>query len=246
MNTSCSLYSIEVFNEETGDLAAGELGYTVGRFFFPSIFFFVLDEEICLMRCYLLFSPSDSLNCKLFLTFTTIGSIYTSLTGFSAENSAGSVQLAALGRLLSTLHFSMWDLGMGGAGMEYKQNLGSHLLKRDDFVAHVHNVRVTKGFRILPTANNTNSTGNNASSNYTGYNCKSLIDRELPLVSMSTVDGENKVSFIDATPSSNVNKSNRGENRQKTAVNVHNRASDDHSNSSQPNRKKQRNVLKVR
>lgn len=197
------LYSIEVFNEETGDLAAGELGYTVG-------------------------------------------SIYTSLTGFSAENSAGSVQLAALGRLLSTLHFSMWDLGMGGAGMEYKQNLGSHLLKRDDFVAHVHNVRVTKGFRILPTANNTNSTGNNASSNYTGYNCKSLIDRELPLVSMSTIDGENKVSFIDATPSSNVNKSNRGENRQKTAVNVHNRASDDHSNSSQPNRKKQRNILKVR
>ncbi|OEU22633.1 Leucyl/phenylalanyl-tRNA-protein transferase, partial [Fragilariopsis cylindrus CCMP1102] len=64
----------------------------------------------------------------------TVGSIYTSLTGFSAENSAGSVQLAALGRLLSTLHFSMWDLGMGGAGMEYKQNLGSHLLKRDDFV----------------------------------------------------------------------------------------------------------------
>ena len=61
------LYSIEVWNDETGDLAAGELGYTVG-------------------------------------------SIYTSLTGFSAQNSAGSVQLAALGRLLCTLGFSLWDL----------------------------------------------------------------------------------------------------------------------------------------
>ncbi|MGK3735909.1 MAG: hypothetical protein ACI8RD_014092 [Bacillariaceae sp.] len=194
------------------------------------------------------FSFSDVLNCKLFLTFTIIGSIYTSLTGFSAENSAGSVQLAALGRLLSTLHFSLWDLGMGGSGMEYKQDLGSHLMCRDDFVAHVHNVRVSNGYSILPTANNINNSCNNSSSsNYTGYNCKSLIDRELPLVSMSTIDGETKVSFMDATPtSSTVNKSNRGENRQKNTVNVHDRASDDQIDYPQPNKKKQRNVLKVR
>lgn len=69
------LYSIEVWNEELGELVAGELGYSVG-------------------------------------------SIYTSLTGFSAQNHAGSVQLAALGRVLCTLGFSMWDLGMDMASDE--------------------------------------------------------------------------------------------------------------------------------
>lgn len=63
------LYSIEVWNEETGELVAGELGFTVG-------------------------------------------SVFTSLTGFTAQSGAGSVQLAALGRLLCTLGFTMWDLGM--------------------------------------------------------------------------------------------------------------------------------------
>jgi len=68
----------------------------------------------------------------------TVGSIYTSLTGFAAEDSAGSVQLAALGKLLCQQGFTVWDLGME---MEYKRNMGSELLSRDDFVATVHRVR---------------------------------------------------------------------------------------------------------
>lgn len=86
------LYSIEVWNVETGALAAGELGYTAG-------------------------------------------SIYTSLTGFSGEDSAGSIQLAALGKLLAQSGFTVWDLGME---MDYKSALGSRLVPRDDFVRTVH------------------------------------------------------------------------------------------------------------
>ncbi|KAL3912078.1 MAG: hypothetical protein SGILL_007027 [Bacillariaceae sp.] len=63
------LYSIEVRHEDTGELVAGELGYTVG-------------------------------------------SVFTSLTGFTSQSGAGSVQLAALGRLLCSLGFTLWDLGM--------------------------------------------------------------------------------------------------------------------------------------
>ena len=105
-NRTCPvrLYSLEVWNESTGELAGGELGYTVG-------------------------------------------SIYTSLTGFAAEDSAGSVQLAALGRLLCRIGFSLWDLGME---MEYKKGLGSHLMPRKVFVEHVHAVRESKSSLVLP------------------------------------------------------------------------------------------------
>lgn len=103
-------YSIEVWNKETGNLAGGELGYTVG-------------------------------------------SIYTSLTGFSAEDSAGSVQLAALGCLLMQHNFTMWDLGME---MEYKKGLGSALIPRKDFVAILHSVREQYGHLILKEPDNAN------------------------------------------------------------------------------------------
>ncbi len=119
------MYSIEVWNTETGALAGGELGYTVG-------------------------------------------SIYTSLTGFAAEDSAGSVQLAALGNLLTQLGFSLWDLGME---MEYKNSLGCHLMPRAEFVAHVHAVRHAQGHLVLPTGSH--------------YNCKCIIDQAIPeLLSM--------------------------------------------------------------
>lgn len=111
------MYSIEVWNVETGALAGGELGYTVG-------------------------------------------SIYTSLTGFAVEDSAGSVQLATLGRLLTQLGFSLWDLGME---MDYKMSLGCHLMARDEFLAHVHAVRYTKGHLILPKGS---------------YQCRNVIDNK--------------------------------------------------------------------
>jgi Leu/Phe-tRNA-protein transferase len=112
-------YSIEVWNKETGQLAGGELGYSVG-------------------------------------------SIYTSLTGFSAEDSAGSVQLAALGSLLHHQNFILWDLGME---MDYKKKLGSTLMCRDDFVDKVHFVREQFGHMCL---NLRNSAGDS-------MNCRDII-----------------------------------------------------------------------
>ena len=89
------LYSMEVWNADTGALAAGELGYTVNG-------------------------------------------IYTSLTGFAAQDSAGSVQLVTLGSLLRQHGFVWWDLGME---MDYKRQLGAKLMPRDEFVRQVHDMR---------------------------------------------------------------------------------------------------------
>ena len=114
----------------------------------------------------------------------------------------------SLGRLLSTLRFSMWDLGMD---MEYKQSLGSHLMTRNDFLAHVHHVRSKDGHTVLPTSNNNSC----AIFNSKGYNCKSLIDQELPLVSFSTLDGETKVNFLPVpVVSSKNNRKGRNSPRQ--------------------------------
>mmetsp|Transcript_6725 Transcript_6725/g.14698 ORF Transcript_6725/g.14698 Transcript_6725/m.14698 type:complete len:419 (+) Transcript_6725:36-1292(+) len=105
------LYSIEICNESSGQLVAGELGYTVG-------------------------------------------SIYTSLTGFTAEDGAGSVQLAVLGTLLQKCQFDMWDMGMT---MDYKESLGAHLMPRAEFVYSVRRVRVERPNVLLslerPTMN---------------------------------------------------------------------------------------------
>ena len=97
------LYSIEVWNKETNQLAAGELGYGLGR-------------------------------------------IYTSLTGFSKEDSAGSIQLAALGKLLYNCGYDMWDLGMA---LDYKSNLGAKGMKRGVFVNIVKRMRLREPNRRL-------------------------------------------------------------------------------------------------
>jgi Leu/Phe-tRNA-protein transferase len=72
------------------------------------------------------------------LGYTVGNTIYTSLTGFSKEDSAGSVQLATLGALWTYHQFQLWDLGMD---MPYKQRLGGHVVPRAKFVALVHQLR---------------------------------------------------------------------------------------------------------
>ncbi|EED95833.1 hypothetical protein THAPSDRAFT_260922, partial [Thalassiosira pseudonana CCMP1335] len=102
--TFVRLYSVEVWNLETGELSGGELGCSVGG-------------------------------------------VYTSLTGFSSEDNAGSVQLAALGKLLEQSDFEYWDLGME---MEYKIRLGAELMTRADFVQEIHRTRGEHSDIVLP------------------------------------------------------------------------------------------------
>ena len=54
-----------------------------------------------------------------------------SLTGFSSQDSAGSVQLATLGKILNQCKFQMWDLGMD---LDYKRRLGAHNVNRTEFL----------------------------------------------------------------------------------------------------------------
>jgi len=70
-----------------------------------------------------------------------VGTLYTSLTGFSCEDSAGSVQLGALGKLLWSLGFDMWDMGMS---LAYKTKLGAEEMERGVFVDTVKALRKKK------------------------------------------------------------------------------------------------------
>lgn len=75
-----------------------------------------------------------------------MGGIYSSLTGYSDQESAGSVQLTALGCLLTHCGFEYWDLGMD---LDYKCRLGAQLMPRNEFVANVKRSRVeNKGVKL--------------------------------------------------------------------------------------------------
>lgn len=60
-----------------------------------------------------------------------IGRAYASLTGYSTVSGAGTVQLAALGRLLAAVGVKVWDLGME---LDYKTALGARVLPRPRFM----------------------------------------------------------------------------------------------------------------
>ena len=127
------VYSIEVWDLPTGDLVAGELGYSVGA-------------------------------------------IYTSLTGFSNQDSAGSVQLAALGQWLKASGFCLWDLGMD---MDYKRAMGAVLWSRHDFVTSVHALRDRGEVQLLrhhPVPPTTASLSDADTDTSDCYEAKSLID----------------------------------------------------------------------
>ena len=61
----------------------------------------------------------------------TVGSVYTSMTGFYRESGTGSIQLALLGQHLKARGFALWDLGMQ---MDYKTDLGAVCMSRVDFL----------------------------------------------------------------------------------------------------------------
>ncbi|KAJ3325876.1 hypothetical protein HDV06_002261 [Boothiomyces sp. JEL0866] len=76
----------------------------------------------------------------------TIGSIYTSMTGFYRENGAGTVLLTAIKLMLFKNQFSLWDLGMG---MKYKLDMGAKMYGRSSFLEMLRKGRKdVKSFEI--------------------------------------------------------------------------------------------------
>lgn len=102
-----AFHSIELWHKESGRLAAGELGYTVG-------------------------------------------SIYSSCTGFALKHDfpgSGTCQLVALGKLLESCGFELWDLGME---LDYKIELGGKMQPRASWIAQVRRLRDTPTFLSSP------------------------------------------------------------------------------------------------
>ncbi|KAJ3260274.1 hypothetical protein HK103_000909 [Boothiomyces macroporosus] len=76
----------------------------------------------------------------------TVGSIYTSMTGFYRVDGAGTVLLTAIKLMLVRNGFSLWDLGMG---MQYKLDMGAKLYRRAEFLGILRANRTTvKSFKI--------------------------------------------------------------------------------------------------
>eukprot|EP01090_Pellita_catalonica_P015514 TRINITY_DN4225_c0_g2_i1.p1 TRINITY_DN4225_c0_g2~~TRINITY_DN4225_c0_g2_i1.p1 ORF type:complete len:359 (+),score=74.51 TRINITY_DN4225_c0_g2_i1:72-1079(+) len=71
----------------------------------------------------------------------TFGSIYVSLTGCKLMDSAGSIQLCAMGMMLKKRGFKLWDLGMA---MDYKLRLGGKKVARFKYLSLVQKFRADK------------------------------------------------------------------------------------------------------
>lgn len=68
----------------------------------------------------------------------SVGGAYTSLTGFTGESGAGTVQMIATARHLQQAGFHYWDLGME---IRYKMELGAHLEPRTRFLERLTEAR---------------------------------------------------------------------------------------------------------
>lgn len=102
-----SVHSIEIWDIESGELAAGEIGYS-------------------------------------------LGTAFSSMTGFYLRkfSGAGTLQLVALGRLLSDSGFTLWDFGMD---LEYKRELGAATISRRAWMDMVLSTRIKQPARALST-----------------------------------------------------------------------------------------------
>ncbi|KAL9179352.1 hypothetical protein ACHAXT_008642 [Thalassiosira profunda] len=103
----------------------------------------------------------------------SVGGVYSSLTGFSDEDAAGSCQLVALGKLLERCGFEYWDLGMD---LDYKRRLGATIAQRTEFLGIVKRSRIENKGTVLQCGGERR-------------NAKDLVDWEQPS-SAATANGD--------------------------------------------------------
>lgn len=70
---------------------------------------------------------------------TSVGSVYTSYSGFRREASSGTVQMLLTARYLKARGYAFWDLGMP---LDYKTRLGAQNLPRKEFISLFRSVRL--------------------------------------------------------------------------------------------------------
>jgi hypothetical protein len=136
--------------------------------------------------------------------------MYTSLTGFSRQDSAGSVQLAAWGRYLQQKQFAIWDLGMD---MAYKRQLGAQEWPRQEFVNFVHT------HRVMPSGNDSGSATNNPllDSLLQPVSCQKILCLEatsLPTAEIATPSKNKNVEATKSTANNNANDLSRKGDRE--------------------------------
>jgi len=114
------------------------------------------------------------------------GDVYTSLSGFSRQDGAGTVQCAATARLLARSGYRLWDLGME---LPYKTKLGARLLPRDAFLKRLQRARSVGALRLYPCAPR--------------ECCRLLIAADLPAV-IAVVTDDSASSTSETTASTDV------------------------------------------